>query len=198
MPDNKQYYIQVPGMSGVKEMDSTTFNQRRDDFFKEFPDAQVMEVGDFVPGQSEIDRNSQYEISLDGMDEKKYVSGEQFAARADDFFKEFPGAKVRSIRQDNYYGDKLGEIYDEMASLEEELKGQVIPGRNDNITLHPNGEMKGDYTETRASLGSGTNEVQGDPRAIQGSSLNEMQNIMRERREDPERKRKEAADSLNN
>ena len=61
---------------------------------------------------------------------------------------------MKAVRQDNYYGDKLAEIYERMNQIDEKLAG--LP-----------------------------EEEPVEPGVIQGGSLNEMQDIMRERRESP-------------
>lgn len=133
MPDNnKQYSVYIEGMSEPQIIDEKTFNKNRDDFYKQFPDAEVKETSKYDPN-AEINENDAYAIYTEGMSKPQYVDASTFAGRRDEFFKSFPSAEVWRVhdvtaqrnrdfaRQYEYAQSKVDD-----ANLPDEEKQQYI------------------------------------------------------------------------
>ena len=126
MPD-KKYYVSIPGTSQGTVVSADDFEAKKDKLFNTYKDAQVVEMQDYKNGEDVGD--SDFYVHIPGTTAPTQVSAADFAQKKDKLYAAYPDVKVSRIRNVDYWGDKLGEIYNRMDALEEELKG--IPSAAD-------------------------------------------------------------------
>ena len=133
MPDNKkQYTVYVDGMTTPQVYDEESFNRGKDNFFKDNPNAMVVESSAYDK-DSEVNDNDFYTVYVDGMSKPMMLDAATFAKGKDKFLQDNPNAQITRGKQVNYWGDKLGEISTRIDALENELKG--IPDAERNMGM---------------------------------------------------------------
>ena len=154
---SKSYFVKLPGFEQGEIWDEEKYNRNKDRLFNDHNDAQVVETSAYNP-DSEIADNDAYMVHLPGFSEGEMWDGAKLARNREQLLKDHPDVEITKTRQVDYFGDQLGELYDKKKSLQTELSSL------------PADEM----------VEPGT-----DPRAIQGGSIAEMQDIVQKRREAP-------------
>ena len=123
MPDNnKQYTVYVDGMSKPQVYDEESFNRGKDYFFKDNPNAKVIETSAY-DNNSEVNNDDFYTVFVEGMSKPMMMDAATFAKGKDKFLQDNPNAQITRGKQVNYWGDKLNDISTRIDALENELKG---------------------------------------------------------------------------
>lgn len=120
MPE-KKYYVYIPGTTQPTVLSQGDYDAKKDKLHEAYPEANVVEMQDYKAGEEIGD--SDFFINIPGTTEPTQISAKDFAAKQDKIYAAYPDVQVSRIRQVDYYGDKLGEIYDRESELKAELEG---------------------------------------------------------------------------
>lgn len=105
MPDQKAYYIEVEGQDPIV-VGEEKFNTGKDDFYRDYPDAHVSEVTAYKHGETELDPSDSVSVNVDGQDPIT-LPVDRFLKGADDFYRDYPDARVMRIRPSGTWGDNI-------------------------------------------------------------------------------------------
>lgn len=112
MEDKKKLYITSGNSSAW--VDEDKFKENAKDFYEKFPDAQVMAFDDYNPEMSaDVAPGTQFLVSTSTGD-NAVVDYDKFVNNQTDFYKQFPDAKVSTIR--NYGNDYWKGIAEQQKS----------------------------------------------------------------------------------
>ena len=157
-PPKKQYVVQRRGFEQGDVLTEEQFNAGKDQFFNDFKqDAIAYEMAPVSPDY-EIGDNDTFIVKRKGFQQGDVVTADQLRKGREQFLKDFPDAEITRVTPVNYFGDQLRELYDKQDAIKQEL-GRL---------------PKEEIVEPGA-----------DPRAIQGNSIAQMQDIVRKKRENP-------------
>ena len=123
MPDNnKQYYIYVPGEAKGRVVDADTFEAKKDKLYSAYPNANVSEISNYDPNDTDFRDGDQYQIMMDGLLSPMTVDSKSFNAKKDDFFRDNPDAQVKRVRDytQDYWQPKLDEAQAALDSFDKE------------------------------------------------------------------------------
>ena len=123
MPE-KKYYVYIPGTTQPTVLSQGDYDAKKDKLHEAYPEANVVEMQDYKAGEEIGD--SDFFINIPGTTEPTQISAKDFAAKQDKIYAAYPDVQVSRIRQVDYYGDKLGEIYDREKELKAELEGLPV------------------------------------------------------------------------
>ena len=183
MPDNKQYYVQIPaegdGQAQDRIVDAQSYENHKDELFNTYKNASVKELTDIDPTKAfEFLPDDEFEISLDDVGEKKVVSAQQFIDNMEKLYQVYPNARVTRRRNVNYWGGKLDQLNNQIGQLESN-RNEVLKAYNSanwDITDEEQNPSEA-LAAARSSMGSKEEMEVIDKR---------LEKLYREREENPE------------
>ena len=105
MPDTKQYLISLPGFEDLGRWDVQTYEKKKHELFKKYPDAQISEFSKYNADE-EQGENDYYHVVLDGLEGEGVWDAKTFAEKKDKLFQKYPNAQVYRSRGVDYWYDK--------------------------------------------------------------------------------------------
>ena len=112
MPDNKLYLIKLDGVEGQAVKDAAWYEQKKDDLFKKYPNAQIFEMSDYDENDSRD--TDQYAINIKGANGTAIKDAAWYKEKKGALEEKYGNdASVKRLRAVDYWYDKA--IADEKA-----------------------------------------------------------------------------------
>lgn len=126
MPDNKLYLIQLDGVEGQAVKDAAWYEQKKDDLFKKYPNAQIFEMSDYDENDSRD--TDQYAINIKGADGTAIKDAAWYKEKKGALEEKYGNdASVKRLRAVDYWYDKaiaddkaIGVLKEDIAKLRTE------------------------------------------------------------------------------
>ncbi len=125
MDNKKQYYVQFEGAKQGVFVDEDAYNAKKDQLYKEHPNATVQQVFDYDPLVSDnIDKQSSFVVQFAGAKQGVSVGYDKFMAKKDQLYKEHPDATVKVVNDErgNYFRGKELEAFQRMGEFEDDAE----------------------------------------------------------------------------
>jgi hypothetical protein len=170
MPENKQYFIQMPGIDGLGKWDVETYEQKKHSLFKKHPEATVVEF-EAYNGSDPVEDNDMFHIVLDGFEGEGKWDAKTFSEKKDKLFAKHPNAKVYRSRGVDYWYDKaladeesLKTMQGELEALNQELGGKQRWSPEYNAIEAQISDKRGQMAQTQSGYDANPRVIEANER----------------------------------